>query len=48
MYFGPPCDGYALNCHIVYFANTRDTALTKGSTLEYILAIGYHAINYNF
>ena len=27
MYLGPPCYGYALNCHFVDLVNTRDTSV---------------------
>ena len=27
MYFGPPCYGYVLNCHLVLFGHTSETSV---------------------
>ena len=40
MYLGPPCYGYALNCHLVYLAipGTRLLCIKKQNLFVYLYA----------
>ena len=44
MYLRLPCYGYSLNCHLVYFRNTRDTSVMTEKATFFGLFICNHKI----